>query len=150
MLPNRNTSLQIPHLYILPVYVYEFLYSPLSWDYLKHTSQTFSLCSFQFSLLTRHWSQKDKDRSDLQHIVNLDLLISLGQGPPSCSVFVQHLHHWCPSQCLDAIMTQITTLFRTGVRAPANQRNHSGSLKNKSFHAAPGNASSKYLGSLCF
>lgn len=86
----------------------------------------------------------------MYHIANLGLISSLGQGPPSCLVFVQHLHHWCPSQRLDAIMTQITTLFRTGVRAPANQRNYSGSLKNKSFHAAPGNASSKYLGFLCF
>lgn len=108
-------SLQIPHLYIFPVYVYEFLYSPLSWDYPRHISQTFSLSSFWFSPLTRHWSQKDEDRSNLQHISSLDLLSSLGQGPPRCLVFIQHLHHWCPSQCLDAIMTQITTLFRTGV-----------------------------------
>lgn len=73
-----------------------------------------------------------------QHTANLDLISSLEEGPPSCSVSVQHLTPLVPK----SISTQITTLFENGVRAAENQRNHSGSLKNEPSRTAPGNVSS--------
>lgn len=119
--------------------IYEFPYSPLSWNYLRYISQAEDLLPTLFFLLftSHNCTRAGRIKTDL--ICNLHLISSLGQGPPGC---------WCPSQCLVAITTQTTTLFLNSERAAENQRNHSGSLKNKSFCAAP--AAIEHLGFPCF